>query len=176
MKYLQAGLIVILLLVSACGWHMRGTAKLPPAMALTYIDTAAKTSTLTRYLNRALRAADVEVVGEMGDNVARLKVQSSSGRRVLSIGPDGKALEYEIFATATFSVTTPDGLFELTAQEISLSRDLLFDSLDVLGASKEQDMLQQDMEKQVASLIIDRIAAAYANSGASGKQSRSSEP
>lgn len=152
----------LVLWIAACGWHLRGMAELPPAMALTYIDTSARTSTITRNLHRVLRAADITVVSEQSENAANLKVQSRSGQRVLSIGPDGKAVEYEVFASATFSVTTPDGSFELAEQEIILSRDLLFDPLDPLAASKERELLQRDMEKQLAHLIIDRIAAAYA--------------
>jgi LPS-assembly lipoprotein len=164
----------MLLLLSACGWHLRGAAKLPPAMALTYIDTTAKTSTLTLYLNRSLRAAGVTVVSEPAENAARLQVQSSSGRRVLSIGPDGKAREYEIYATATFSVSTPDGSFELSQQEISLKRDMYFDPLEALAASEEQALLQQDMEKRVATLIIDRISAAYTDVESPATESRTS--
>lgn len=174
MHKLRPGLIVVLLLLSACGWHLRGAAKLPPAMALTYIETSAKTSTLTRYLNRALRSAGVTVVSEPVENAARLQVRSRSGRRVLSIGPDGKAREYEIYATATFSVTTPDGSFELSQQEISLKRDMYFDPLEVLAATEEQGLLQQDMEKRVATLIIDRISAAYTDAKSPAIESRPS--
>jgi LPS-assembly lipoprotein len=134
---------------------------LPPAMSITYIDTPTKTGTLMRYLQRALRAADIAVVSEPVENAATLKVQFSSGRRVLSIGPDGKAREYEVFANATFSVATADGSFEMAPQQISLTRDFLYDPLIVLAAAQEQELLQQDMEKQLANLIVDRIAATY---------------
>jgi LPS-assembly lipoprotein len=167
-KKLQPAALVFFLLLAGCGWHLRGTYELPPAMALTYVDTDAKTGELTRHLHRTLRAADITVVSQPVENAARLRVRSGSGRRVISIGPDGKALEYEIFATATFSVTTPDASFELAQQEISLRRDLLFDPLDVLAANKEQEQLRLDMEKQAANLIIDRIAAAYARAKSSG--------
>ena len=155
-------IIPTIIVITACGWHLRGAVELPPAMAITYIDTSARTGTLVRNLHRILRAADITVISNMTDDAATLKIQSSSGRQVLSIGPDGKAREYEIYANATFSVTTPDKSFELQTQEIALSRDFLFDPLIVLAARQEQELLQQDMEKQVARLIVDRIAAAYA--------------
>lgn len=154
-------MIVFLLSLTACGWHLRGTAVLPPGMAHTYLDIPDKTGPIARHLQRALRAANIDVLSEPDKNAAVLTVQPSSGRRVLSVGPDGRALEYELFATAAFSVHTADGSFELEQQEVTLNRDVLFDPLVVLAGAEEQQQLQNDMEKQLAGLIIDRISATY---------------
>lgn len=158
-----AGTIVLFVafLLTACGWHLRGNVGLPPAMANTYIDADINTSSLTLHLNRAFQAAGVVVVYELSKNTATLKINSRSGRKVASIGPNGRAREYDVYVTARFSVTTMDHSFVLPQQEITLTRDLVFDPLDVLGTNNEQKILVDEMERRIAGLIIDRIAAAY---------------
>ena len=147
----------------ACGWHLKGAYQLPPEMATTYVASSIQTSELVRQLNRNLRSARVKAIDYLSDTVAVLKVSSQSGSRTLSIGSDGKALEYEIYSKVRFSLNVPGSSFSVKEQEITLLRDQVFDPLDVLAANKEGVLLQKDMERQLAGMILDRISAAYAN-------------
>lgn len=153
--------LILVLSLSACGWHLRGAAQLPPQMAQTRIVSSVQTSELLRQLKRGLSSADVLIVGQEVEDAAVLNVQPSTGRETLSIGPDGRVTEYEIFAKVRFSLTLPTSSFAVPVQEIYLTRDQVFDPLEVLAADKEQILFQKDMERQLAGMILDRISAAY---------------
>lgn len=155
--------LVLCQCIAACGWHLRGAYELPPEMKTTYIDSSIQTSELVRQLNRDLRAANVNSINYPAEDAAVLKVSVRTGSRTLSIGSDGKALEYELFASARFSLSIPGSTFAVADQQIMLTRDQVFDPLDVLAANKEQALLHDDMERQLAGMILDRISAAYAN-------------
>lgn len=150
--------------LAACGFHLRGAPDLPAGMAVTYLDIATPTSDLALQLKRTLETAGITVIFEPAEGAAVLKVSPSSGRRTLSIGPDGKALEYEVYYTVRFAVSKPGSEFEIAPQQVTLTRDFVYDPLAVLAVGKEQARLEQDMERELARLIIQRIAAV----GASG--------
>jgi LPS-assembly lipoprotein len=106
-----------------------------------------------------LRDSSVRVVEHPGSNSAVLKVRESSSRRVLSVGTDAKAREYELEYSATFSVTIPGLEREFPEKTISLSRDYSFDRLAVLAANEEESMLIRDMQRELARMMVQQIAA-----------------
>src|SRR5688500_3439916 len=106
----QAGpwlLCCLSLSLVACGFTLRGARELPAGMAETFIQAGTPGSALVAQLKRFLRDSSVRVTEHPGDSAAVLKVRESSTRRVLSVGTDAKALEYELQYSATFSVTIP---------------------------------------------------------------------
>ncbi len=133
---------------------------MPAQMNKTYVQAANQTGELVRQLKRALRSAKIIVVAQPDEQSATLSLSESSGRRVLSVGADGVALEYEIYYTVTFRVFRDSEPFEITEQSITLTRDYVFDRLGVLAANEEEAALRQDMQRELARLVIDRIAAA----------------
>ena len=152
-------LCVLVLSLVACGFTLRGAHELPPGMAETFIQAGTPGSALVVQLKRLLRESTVRVTEHQASNAAVLKVRESSTRRVLSVGADAKAREYELQYSATFSVTIPGVEREFPEKTISLSRDYSFDRLAVLAANEEETMLMRDMQRELARMMIEQIAA-----------------
>ena len=152
-------LLLYLCNLAACGFALRGAYELPSGMAKTHIQAENSGSVLVGHLRRSLKSAAVDVVEHATPEVALLKIRESSARRVLSVGADSKALEYELQYTVTFSVDMPGPDDELPEQSITLSRDYIFDPLGVLAVNEEEAMLLRDMQRELARMIIERIAA-----------------
>lgn len=143
----------------ACGFSLRGARELPPGMAVTCIEAGTPGSPLVAYLKRFLRDSSVQVTGHNAPDVAVLKVRESSARRVLSVGTDAKALEYEVQYSVTFDLSIPGVQREFPEKTITLSREYLFDRLSVLAVGEEEAMLVRDMQRELARMIIEQIAA-----------------
>jgi LPS-assembly lipoprotein len=143
----------------ACGFALRGARELPAGMAETFIQAGTPGSALVTQLKRFLRDSSVRVAEYPRSNSAVLKVRESSTRRVLSVGTDAKAREYELQYSATFSVSIPGLEREFPEKTISLSRDYSFDRLAVLAANEEEAMLMRDMQRELARMMIEQIAA-----------------
>lgn len=160
-------LLITALLLSACGFHLRGSSALPggnralPAeMAVTVVNAPSQTSELVRQLKRGLRSADI-VVAEADDlpHAALLSLSEALDRRVLSVDSEGRAVEYELNYTVTFQVSRPDIAWEIPSQSITLTRDYYFDRLEALAASRQEELLRRNMQQEMARLILDRIRA-----------------
>lgn len=158
-RYLIVGLVAALLL-TACGFHLRGDVKLAAALNKVYIEGADPYDPLVRELTRSLTTTGAAVVEDSKEATAVLHILKNSGsRRVLSVSSAGKVREYELYQTLEFKVRDAAGRELLAPQRLELTRDYLFDKEDVLGKSSEEEMLRRDMRRDLVRLVMLRLEA-----------------
>jgi len=158
--HVKHSLIVVMcfLLLSGCGFKLRGAYKLPVEMQVTYIDAVQKNSTLTRALVRTLKASDIKVAENAADDIAVLKLSNESKtKRIVSVDASGRAREYTLTYAIDFHVTALTAKFEIEKQTISIDRDFQFDTEDVLGNSREESQLYEEMQQDLIRLILLRL-------------------
>jgi len=149
---------VLVALVSACGFHLRGDVQLAPPLSRIYIQGGDPYDPLVRDWTRALATAGSAVVADAKEATAILQIIANRGdRRVLSVRATGKAQEYELYQTLEFRVRDPAGRELLAAQRLELTRDYLFDPTDVLGKASEEETLRRDMRRDLVRLAMLRL-------------------
>lgn len=163
----------LIVMISGCGFHLRGAYELPAEMNFTHISAANQNSELVRGLKRVLQANQLTLVDNAVDAGAILRIISeTSGKRVLSVDSQGRAREYELQYSVKFEVTSKDNGFSLSPQELKLQREFLFDPEDVLGKGSEEADLFKGMQQDMVRLIMLRLQA----HGQAGGQSPSGLP
>ncbi|MDT8383262.1 MAG: hypothetical protein RRB22_02505, partial [Gammaproteobacteria bacterium] len=104
-------LLLLLLSISACGFHLRGSVQLPPALSVLALLDAAPATDIAPELGRGLKGAGVRL-----DASAPMQLQIRAeqyGKRVLSVDASGRAQEYGLSYTVRFSLRTADGVLWL---------------------------------------------------------------
>jgi LPS-assembly lipoprotein len=86
--------------------------------------------------------------------------QNDTKKAVLSVDTNGNVLEYEIRQSVRFAVADADGLPVVEEQSITLSRDYIFSSTDVLGKQREETVVRAALQESLVNLAMLRIAAA----------------
>ncbi len=148
-------------LSAGCGFHLRGSAALPPAMAVTFIRSDQPFSTLVDDFSDALKIHNVRVTQERSEATAVLNILNNSIKTaVLSVNTAGKVLEYDILQTIRFSVVTAGNEVLVPEQTVNMSRDYIFSSTDVLGKQREDKVVRANLQRNVVNLAMLRIAAA----------------
>jgi LPS-assembly lipoprotein len=148
-------------LSAGCGFHLRGSASLPTSMAVTYIKSYDPFSTLVDDFSAALKIHDVRLTQERSEATAVLNILGNSiETRVLSVNTAGKVLEYEILQTIRFSVVTAGNEMLVPEQTVTMNRDYIFSSTDVLGSRREDKVVRANLQSNVVNLAMLRIAAA----------------
>jgi LPS-assembly lipoprotein len=163
---LQRQLLVVLAIILAvsvtagCGYQLRGSASLPPVMATTYVKGLRPYSALVDDFSQALRTRNARVTTDPASASATLSITGNDTEKlVLSVDTAGNVLEYEIRQTIRFSVTAADQQVLLSEQSVSLSRDFLFTSTDVLAKAREEKLVRRTLQKNIVNLAMLRIAA-----------------
>ncbi|HFD78856.1 MAG TPA: hypothetical protein ENK05_00500 [Gammaproteobacteria bacterium] len=146
------------LLLSACGFHLRGSVQLPPVLKEVYLQSNSPFKGITPVLRDQLLSAGAKVVEQAEDATAVIHILNErSERRVLSVGSTGRASEYELYEEVTFSVNDPEGKELLKPQTLSLTRDLVFYEAGLLGKVEEAEQLRKKMLRTLSRQIITRI-------------------
>lgn len=148
-------------LSAGCGFHLRGSAALPPAMAVTFIKSNNPFSSLVDDFSAALQVHDVRVTKERSEATAVLNILDSSIKTaVLSVNTAGKVLEYDIQQTIRFSVVTAGNKPLVQEQTVSLSRDYVYSSTGTLGKERERKVVLTNLQRNIVNLAMLRITAA----------------
>lgn len=148
---------LLMIMMTSCGFHLRGQVGLPPQMSKTQLTGLSERDALALALRQALRANAVTLVESAAQATALLRVLGrEEGKRVLSVGGNGKVREYELYLSVSFDVKTVEGA-HVAVQTLTLTREFIFDEADVLGKSQEELLLREDMYKDMAQLIMYRL-------------------
>jgi len=159
MRRLAFLVVSISLLLSGCGFQMRGEWQLPASMKNTVMTGGGQV--LYTFLQREFRSASAELTRREGDILGAhlIITQNQMNKRVLSVDNRGKVIEYEIYYIVHFKLLDENGQPIVPAQQINMTRDYPFIATDVLGAGQEEALLRKDMYQAMARQIVRRIQA-----------------
>lgn len=151
-------LVTLSLVLSACGFHLRGAVDLP--FDTLYVDSRAapgvgaelalsvRTGTRTRLATSPAEAAAVLQV-----------VNEGREKRILSLSGAGRVREYELLYRVSFRLLDRNKQELLPTRQVELRRDMTYDDTQVLAKQAEETLLYNDMQGDAAQQIIRRVAA-----------------
>ena len=154
----------ITVLLSACGFHLRGSnGSFMLPFATMYIGLP-DTSPLAIDLKRYIRAiGSTEVVNTRDGADAVLDVLSDPERNrtktILSLNSSGRVSEYQLGYSINFRVLDKAGNQLLAPTTISLVRPITFNDSQVLAKESEEAQLYRDMRNDLVQQIMRRLAA-----------------
>ncbi len=147
-----------LVLLSACGFHLRAAVELPAVLETTYLQSQNLYSGIATELRLELQSAGADLTDQRDAATGVVIVLNErSQRRVLSVGSAGRASEYELFEEVSFALEDPQGNVLLEPQTLRMTRDLVFDDTQLLGKVGEAEVIRRQMQRDLARQIITRI-------------------
>jgi LPS-assembly lipoprotein len=158
---LALGLTVLL---SACGFHLRGSnGSFMLPFATMYIglpDTSPLAIGLKRYI-RAIGSTEVVSTKDGADAVLEVLNDPERNRTktILSLNKNGRVQEYQLGYSINFRVLDKEGNQLLAPTTISLVRPITFDESQVLAKETEEAALYRDMRNDLVQQIMRRLAA-----------------
>lgn len=153
-------LILVLVFVSACGFHLRGSEMGRLGISSIYVQSQGA-NRLSAIVEAQLQISGIKTVSKAADAEYQLHLHSESfARNVLSVSPKtGKEEEFELIYKAAMTVTQADGKALLTNDPVQVIRDYAFDDEAVLGKFTEEEVLREDLVRNAASMVMRRLQA-----------------
>ena len=146
-------------LLAGCGLHLRGAADLSPQLRLGYLDAPDRYTDFYAAMAQSWESAGGRLTGAAGDATAVLRLRrDESGQRVLSVSAGNKPREYEVYYTVEYSVDV-GGKEALPVQQLTLTRTYSYDETAVLAKEREERNIRESMARELASLVMRRLAA-----------------
>ena len=151
-----------LVLLSACGFHLRAAVELPAVLETTCLQSKNLYSGIATELRLELQSAGADLTDQRDAATGVVVILNErSQRRVLSVGSAGRASEYELFEEVSFALEDPQGNVLLEPQALRITRDLVFDDTQLLGKVSEAEVIRRQMQRDLARQIITRIRVGW---------------
>jgi len=150
---------LVAMLVSACGFQVRGDASLSARMRAPYLAAQDRYTPFHAELQRSLQAAGAEPAVSADSATAVIRVWvDETGRNILSISARNTPQEYEVYYRVEYSVTA-GGEEILPRQQLMLTREYAYDETAVLAKEHEERDIVQALARDLATLVTRRLAA-----------------
>ena len=149
------------LMLSSCGFQLRGTNGQSELPFKTIYLGIAENSPLGIELRRNIRASgNTVVVNEPKEAQAIIEVLNESREKAtLSLDTRGRIREYSLYYKLRFRVKDGADKELLAPTEITLKRDLSFNEEQLIAKEKEEEMLYRDMQTDLVQQILRRLVA-----------------
>tara|TARA_B110000305_G_scaffold152584_1_gene169179 strand:- start:703 stop:1185 length:483 start_codon:yes stop_codon:yes gene_type:complete len=150
-------LISMLLVLSSCGYSMRGSINIPSSVESVSV-VSSEYSELVNILNSSLISSNIKTSVSKNDDIYRIVILSEEfNRRQLSINISGRVNEYELIYSVNFELKVPNE--KSIKDKIILYRDYSFDENNVMGNSDREDDIKKEMMSTASTLIFNRLVA-----------------
>lgn len=147
------------LLLSGCGFQLRGSSApdLGGSLGPTQISGLPDYHPMYRAVADALRNAGSEVSPGAANRLVLSNYRSD--RRVMSVDSSHKAAEYEIREAVSYALRRGSDT-PAAPQELSVRRHLS-ESSNILSGSREEQLLREEMRRELAQRLISRLNAQH---------------
>lgn len=153
-------ILFLSILLSGCGFHLRGNKPITPALHNLFIDSAEPYSGLTKQLELSLRSLQIQIAKEPTEAPVTLKLSPQLFKSTtLSRGASSTFKEYTLSLTTTYQLQDKDGNLLYGPKVLKASRSLLIVENQVLSASNEQAVLKQDMQRDIMYQLLNQLSS-----------------
>lgn len=145
------------ILISGCGFHLRGNLPLSDTLKLVAVESS--DNALRQEMIEALENAGASVLEDAATARAVIKLHDVQYQRnVRTLDTRGKVNGYRLVYIVRYSVTGQDGTELRKSKQLRLERDFNFDSNQLLQAENEEQVLREDMIKDMAQRIMRQLS------------------
>lgn len=152
-------IMLMLALVTGCGFQLKGTSPLPFTTLYTNIE---ENSAFGAYLRRAIIASSphTRIVSEPVGAQARLtQIAMNQSLREVSISAAGQVEEYELNLEFVFQLTDANGRVVLPPTRLRATREIPYDSSALQAKQGEIGSLFLEMQRSLVDRIVRRLTA-----------------
>ena len=149
------------LATAACGFQLRGQAKLP--FETLYVAIPDSSPVGVELKRNIIAGTHAKLVRDRAEAQAILEVSSEErDKTILSLNASGQVIEFRLRYSLSFRVHDAKGRDYLPRSEIRITRDISFNDTQVLAKQQEELLLFRDMQDDMVQQILRRLATAPA--------------
>jgi LPS-assembly lipoprotein len=159
---MRKSLLLLVLFLSACGFHLRGHGLNETTFAFhsIYLQVPAETPFVSG-LRNGLKSYKLELAPspQKADLIFQV-VSESRDKQILALSGGGQVNEFELYYRVSFRVYDNQKRDWLPAGQIELQRDFNYDNSQILAMAQEEAQIYQDMYSDAIEQVLRRLSLA----------------
>lgn len=155
---LTVPVLMLALLLGACGFHLRGQGTFALPFQSLYVKSSNDYAPFITELKRAIEANSVQITDAPEQAQLTLHIVSETvNKQILSLSGGGRVREFRLhyrISLRAYDLKQDDWL---AAEEIMLQRDFSYDDTQVLAKEQEEVLLYQNMRSDAVQQVLRRL-------------------
>ena len=153
---LQVGLM--LSLISACGWHLRGATDLPDNLSSLYVTAEDAHGALITEIKRMLEASNVTLAESSGDAPYSLVIlEERTERRTAGVGSDALTSAYQVTLSVDYEIRSSQNQLLSPMTTASTSRTYDYNAANASSSEQEEALLLREMRRDISLQMLRRV-------------------
>lgn len=158
MKAKQLIAYCALLLLSSCGFHLRGTLDMPPWLNNVAIVMHNGHHDLAGLLKSQLQAYHINIVSDPSRASYVLIIENDDlQQQITSVSASTTPRQYQLIYTVRFNLISHNGKVVMPTTPIAVSRQLTVNNDRILGSDAEEATINSEMRRDAVIQIINRL-------------------
>jgi len=159
-NFMRIFLLAMVMVLSACGFHLRGQVVMP--FESLYLETANSESALVKELRRNLEINKVRLANSAEEADVVLHIRSEEPeKQILTLGGTGRVTEFKLRYRVTLRAYDKQQQEWVPNEEILLQRDYLYGDTQILAKGAEEALLIRSLRGEMARRIVRRLSRAH---------------
>lgn len=154
--------MIVLSLLTGCGFHLRGTFSIPPSLQTLQILPNQPYDAFQRTLKQFLKSNNIKIVEQNIENtipVATLTILSQAfSERAIAYGSNGLPNRAVLDLKISYQLTNAQGKPFGSNTLVTVERELMLNPNAVLGTDNERSHLQADLYRDAASQLARQLS------------------
>ncbi|KTD43209.1 LPS assembly lipoprotein LptE [Legionella quateirensis] len=151
--------LLLVLLLSACGFHLRGVIDIPEWLNNVSIISRDGDKDLISKMKTQLEGYKIDVNPDPANAKYWLIINKSNvHQQIISIGASTNPRQYQLIMTTLFSLQTPKGQIIKAPKQVMVTRQLTVNNNRILGSNEEETILLNEMHQDTVIQILNRIS------------------
>ena len=147
------------IVLTACGFHLRGQVAMP--FKTLYLNAVNAGTPFVSELRRSLEANHVQMVDASSKADLTLNIESEdSDKQILSLGGGGRVNEFRLTYRVSLRAYDLKQQEWIPAEEMEQRRDYSYDDTKILAKESEEALLLQSLRLDMAQQIMRRLSRA----------------
>jgi LPS-assembly lipoprotein len=152
-------ILIMALLLSACGYHLRGALHLPANLKNVYLEGGSEE--LRGQFRRAMEISSVPFASSPETAGMIVKIfDEDSQRRVLSLNSGGTANDFELGYRFDYEIVDSKNRVLSPRQPVEIKREYYNDQLAIIAKENEELVIRNEMYQQAVRTIVNRARVA----------------
>jgi len=152
--------LFLVLLLSSCGFHLRGNIPLSPHIKHIYLKTESPYSELSRNIRTTFQTSNIDVVSTPDEaNVTLAILSTQESQQQTNVSATQQTRQFLLTYTVIFEVQDSKGIPVSLPQTVSETRTFTIKSSETLAGSNEAMTLFQQMHSAVVFDMMTRLSS-----------------
>ena len=152
---LLATVMLMLSILSACGFQLRGHDERSLSFAQIYLVPSTDNPLFRERLVEVLAATGSTLVADKASATTILKLDIIEDiKRLISINAIAQGRDYSLFKRVKFSLSDRQGTALITDRLVEVRRDYVKTPVDALGNDQQEEELQRELELALIQAIL----------------------